>query len=156
MNYSDYLFKVESKFSGKKMCNINNLGVTQFYEERFEAKWLATKLKIYSFVAYQPHISKNDIMAYSDNCLLYALNDYKGLPRGFQNGVGCFNVLVSENIDADAIAYSMERPKKHFAAFEMPIIYDLSNNKLYFYPKTPMWGAIYYKFFRQYIENNFS
>jgi len=155
MNYNDYLAKVEMRFSGKQVPDINAPQVTQFYEEKFKATWLATKLKMYSFVAYQSHISKESIATYSDSCTKYALNAYQGLPRGFQNGVGSINVLASESIDAEAIEYAMARPKKLFAAFEMPVIYDLANDRVFYFTKTPMWGAIYYKYIREYIEQNF-
>lgn len=40
--------------------------------------------------------------------------------------------------------------------FEMPILYDLSKNCLYYYKETPIWGQIYYEYFREYIIKNFS
>jgi hypothetical protein len=36
----------------------------------------------------------------------------------------------------------------------MPIIIDLKNEQLFFYDQTPIWGGMYYKFFREYILEN--
>ena len=153
MSYNDYIAMVGSRFSSKNEITLEHFYATQFYSEKMG---LTTKLKLYSFVSYLPFIAENDIVNYSNECLARALNDYKGLPRGFQNGVGSFNVLVSERVTPEAIIYAKATPKKHFAAFEMPIVYDLSQSKLYYFEHTPMWGAIYYKFIRKFIAENFN
>lgn len=156
MNLEEYLEKVQSNFQQKTDVVVGKYTAQRFYEEQFKAKWIATKLKIYSFVSHLPNITEDDIMNYSNQCLSHALKNYKGLPRGIQNGVVSFNVLVSEHASPEAIAYAQKRPKKHFSAMEMPVIYDLSTNKIYYYEKTPMWGAIYYSYFREYIESSFN
>ena len=156
MNSIDYFSKVESYFSEKNNVVVDRFNAIQFYEEKFEMKWLATKLKIYSFVSYLPNITEQDIIDFSSSCLSKALSEYKGLPRWFQNGIASFNVLISENVDPKAIEYAKSRPKKHFAAMEMPVIYDLAKKQIYYYEKTPMWGAIYYRYFREYIEKFFN
>jgi len=156
MAFNDYISRVYQRFSSCGNVLVGRFYATQFYEEKFKVKWLATKLKMFSYVSYLPVINEQDIIEFSDACIADALQKYQGLPRGFQNGVGSFCVLASEYIDPRAIAYVQQRPKKHYAAFEMPIIYDLTRNMLFYYDKTPMWGAIYYKFFREYIVKNFS
>ena len=156
MNYNEYLSHIQAKFSASDDVVIGQQNVRMLYEEKFELKWLATKLKIFSFVAHAPHITAQDISLYSDACTTYALNAYKGLPRGFQSGVTSFNVMVSEKVDAAAVAFAASRPKMRFAAFPMPIIYDLSTMKIFYYQETPMWGAIYYKYLREHIESNFN
>ena len=155
MNFTDYLAGAEKNFPAKKDAAIGRFNATHFYEEQFKWRWFATKLKIYSFVAYLPSISKQDIAEYSKECLHYARNNYKGLPRGVQTGVISFNVLASENIDAEAISFSESPPKKHFAMFEMPIIYDLSGENAHYYKKEQIWGSVYHSFFMEYIEKNF-
>ncbi|MCL1885983.1 MAG: hypothetical protein FWF98_04430 [Dehalococcoidia bacterium] len=156
MEFKDYLSKVADHFAHRNEITLGRFTATQFYEEKFEIKWLASKLKMYSFLSYLPQITKPDIVEFSKECLSRALTVYKGIPRGLQSGVGSFGVLASENIDAEAIAYAKARPPKHWAAFEMPIIYDLAKNSLYYYEKTPLWGAMYAKFIREYTKANFS
>jgi len=156
MTFNDYLSTVESRFAEKNEVSIGRFKAMQFYDEVFKVKWVATKLKIFSFVAFQSELRKQDMIDYTNLCLEKALNEYKGLPRGMQNGVASFSVMAAENIDAETIAFAMSRPKKHFAAFEMPVIFDLTANKLFYYEKTPIWGSIYYKHFREHIEKCFN
>lgn len=156
MNYNNYIEAISQRFSKIEEVKINSLSVKSMYEEKFEIKWMATKLKNFSFVAYTSKIDADDIITYSSACLDYALKSYKGLPRGLQNGVSAFNVLVSEKVTEKAKATAMARPKKHFAAFQMPVIVDLSNENIYYYKNTPIWGRVYYKYFREFIEMHFN
>jgi hypothetical protein len=156
MTYNDYLGIVSKDFSKIEELQINPFLIKSMHEEEFKIEWLATKLKIFSFISCVNKIDLNDIVNYASICINYALKNYKGLPRGVQNGVTSFNVLVSENVTDEAIKFAISRPKKHFALFEMPIIYDLNNNKIYYYKETPTWGSIYYSYFRQYIEKHFN
>lgn len=153
MTYEEYMNKLSTRF--KELDTIPSLNAMNFYEEKFEMKWLATKLKQFSFVSSAEYISAEIMQNYSAQCFDYALKEYQELPRGLQNGVVSFNVLVSNKIDEAAVQFSLLRPKKHFSAFEVPIIVDLSKEKIYYYQKTPIWGAIYYKHIREYIEANF-
>ena len=156
MDFGEYIAKVGSRFSGRGVVPINYGTTFQFYEERFEAKWFATQLKIYSFVAYSPSITGADIVRFSDSCTAYALNQYSGLPRGMQNGVASFTILAGDDISLEAISYAQARPKKHWAALEMPVVFDLANSRVFYYRKTPIVGAIYYSSLRRYIEENFN
>ena len=38
----------------------------------------------------------------------------------------------------------------------MPVILDLKENKLYYYNQTPIWGAVNYENFRNFIETYFN
>lgn len=154
MEYSDYINKIKLKFNSS--TPIHELNAVSFYEDIFKAKWLATKMKIYSFVSYSEVINKKTIDDYSSKCFEYAIHNYKGLPRGFQNGVVSFNVLAGRKVDDNAVSFDISKPSLHFAAFEMPVIVDLKTEKLHYFTKTPMWGAIYYKYLRKYINDNFS
>lgn len=156
MNYNGYLDIILKRFSNVEEIQINQFLITSIYEENFKIKWFATKLKNFSFISYINRIDLDDIDNYSSICTKYALKNYKGLPRGIQNGVSSFNVLVSENVTDEAIKFAISRPRKHFSLFEIPIIYDLANKKIYYYKDTPTWGLIYYNFLRQYIERHFN
>lgn len=156
MNYSEYKTKVTSNYNNLISINEKNYSIDVLYEERFKWKWMVTKLKMFSFISYSNIITEENIKAYSTICFEYARKNYKGMPRGLQNAFVSFSVLASENVNKEAINFVQNRPTKHFAAFEMPIIYDLNKNCLYFYKETPTWGCIYYKYFRDYITKNFS
>lgn len=76
-----------------------------------------------------------------------------GLPNGFFEAVVCYTVAVTQNAHpALQQAVRQQDPPKHFGAFEVPIVYDTGANVLYFFEKTPMWGAAYYNGFRKEIQ----
>ncbi len=154
MNYNDYLEVILRGFSKMDEVQVDSFSVKRMYEEKDDIVF-ATKMKNFSFVSCSDKIDLNDIINYSSACMDYALKIYEGLPRGFQNGILSFNVLVSEKVSAEAKKFVAARPKKHFAAFEMPIIVDLTDKSLYYYKKTPMWGGLYYRYFRKFIEKHF-
>lgn len=154
MTLENYKEKVRGRFNQSNF--VASLNAEFFYEERFEMKWFATKLKQFSFVSDVDCITLETVRNYSENCMNYAIKEYKGIPRGLQNGVVSYSVLISDKVDDDAIDFAMSRPKKHYSAFEMPIIVDLAKQEIFYYRKTPLWGSIYYKHFRECIMNNFA
>jgi len=156
MNFRKYSEKVSERFEKMTDEKIGNHDVSIAYESIFKLKWSATKLKKFSFVAHVERIDEDTLKTYTDECFEYSRKNYKGLPRGIQNAFVTFAVLASENIDKSAITFVESRPKKHFAALEIPIIIDLKNEKLKFYAQNHLWGGMYYKFLRKYIFENFS
>ncbi|MFC2005414.1 hypothetical protein ACFLVG_00410 [Chloroflexota bacterium] len=76
------------------------------------------------------------------------------LPRGLFYGIVCFPIAIVDAIDTDTaeIIYSKE-PPKHWAAFEMPVVYSLVSKTLHYCVLTPTWGWIYYDQLRQTINN---
>ena len=156
MDYQTYLSQVKTQFPKTKGIIIDNSDTTVIYEEVFKWKWSATKLKIFSFIKFSDIISLNQLEDYSSACLAYARKNKKGLPIGFQNGIVCNNVLVSESVNDSVISFVTSRPKKHFCVFEMPIIFDLSKNKLFFYNGEIVWGVMYQSFIKDYINGKFN
>lgn len=65
-------------------------------------------------------------------------------------------MLVSDNVSPEAIDFVLSRPEKHFSVFEMPVIFDLSNNNLYFYQGDIIWGKIYNSFIKNYLLEHFN
>ncbi|MDR0778296.1 MAG: hypothetical protein LBE48_02505 [Methanomassiliicoccaceae archaeon] len=160
MDYDEYLSCVKANYSEEQDVVIERYKTKIFYEENFDSKWLlGTKVKVSSFVTYVHRITEHDISHYSDVCFARAVTNRviatKYRPRDAVS-VFSFNLLVSEKVSAEAIEFVKKRPKKHYAAMEMPIIFDLSKNKIYYYEKTPMWGRVFYKSIRKYIEKNFN
>ena len=156
IDYQEYLSKVKTKFINTKQTNISDLDTLVTYDEVFKWEWIATKLKIFSFVSYADKIDENLMKNYTENCLKYACKNKKGLPRGIQNGVVSYSVLVSENIDLSAISFVSKRTDKHWSAFEMPIIVDLAKRELYYYKENIVLGALYDSFLNEYILRNFN
>lgn len=155
MEFVNYINKVADKFQKNSKITQKETDRLTAYEEVFKWEWFATKLKISSFVKNVQQITLDDIETYSNACLSEAIKKTKGLPLGFQNGIVSYNVLVSDKVYPDAISFVIGRPKKHFAAFEMPVIYDLENNRLYFYQGDIIWGMIYDSFIKSYLVDHF-
>lgn len=156
MDYEQYSAQIKAKFINTRQVTISGLDTLVTYDEVFKWEWIATKLKIFSFLSYANKIDENLIKTHTENCLRYAYKNKKGLPRGVQNGVVSYNILASENIDPSAIAFVSKRPKKHWSAFEMPMIVDLSKGELHYYKENMVWGALYDSFLTKYILSNFS
>jgi hypothetical protein len=75
------------------------------------------------------------------------------LPCGLFESVWCFAVAVTDHIDS-VVAESVRKevPPRHWAAAEIPVIFNQSEGRLYFFEKTPIWGAAYYAGFRSEIQ----
>ena len=155
MNNQEYLQAIKSKFDYNATIRLDTQDMFIAYEEIFKWEWMATKLKITSFVKYLPSIQLSDIESYSKSCLKQAIRDKKGLPIGFQNGVVSYNVIVSEIISSDAIVFATSRPKKHYCAFEMPVLFDLNSSELYYYQGEIIWGKLYESFLKDYLIKHF-
>jgi hypothetical protein len=96
-------------------------------------------------------ITKAVIEKFSTDCFEYALKNNKGWPRGLQSGVGSVAILKGSNVDSEAIAFCQKLSKKHWSAFEIPVIYNTENKQISHYIKTPVWGTIYFPHFSKLI-----
>lgn len=155
MDKKSYFEKVRSAFRAGAEIRRDSGDMLIAYEEIFRWKWLATKLKMTSFVQYRPALGGEDFAKYANDCLGEAIRTSRGLPRGFQNGIVSFSVLACDNPSPDAIAFATARPKKHFSAFEVPILVDLSAERIYYYNGEMVWGAMYAHFLSSYLTSHF-
>ena len=74
------------------------------------------------------------------------------LPCGLFEFVCCFAVCLADALD-ESTADSVRRvmPRKHWAAAEIPVVFDCDQGRVCFLERTPLWGAAYYKGFRNQI-----
>ncbi|MBN1644144.1 MAG: hypothetical protein JW856_04935 [Dehalococcoidales bacterium] len=133
----------------------NGIDATIGIKKKFEWSWLATQLTISVAIGTSKTISKDTIQLFSKMAFKYFLKHKTGPPRGLQSGLVSFAMLASNFVDDGARKWVQQKPQCHFAAFEMPIIYNAVNNELYYYHGTPAWGAMYYPFFKDFIESHF-
>lgn len=93
---------------------------------------------------------------FSTRSTKYAL-DNRGsiLPRGFGGSLLAVPVIISEDFE-EALKKSIEETpaKKHWAAFEFPVLISLKDKRMYYCKKTPTWGAAYYRGFRKFVEKH--
>jgi len=104
------------------------------------------KMDLFIIFCERERITKKDIIEFSDLCCSYSIKTRKGLPRGFNSGSMSLSILMSENVKVEAIEHVLERPPQHFAAMELPVIYDLSSNTYHHYVNDKMWGKGIYPF----------
>ena len=103
-----------------------------------------------------PNLTPDVLLGYSASAFQFALrNKNFPLPCGLFESVFCFAVAISANVHPElAESLRAAEPIKHWSAFEMPIIFDPANGGLYYFEKTPVWGAAYYAGFRREIQTN--
>jgi len=75
------------------------------------------------------------------------------LPCGLFESVWCFAVAITDRADR-AVTESVrnDAPTKHWAAAEIPVVFNQTDGHLYYFEKTPLWGALYYAGFRSQIK----
>jgi hypothetical protein len=99
-------------------------------------------------------LSEASLRQFAAKAFRYALAArHVPLPRGLFEAVYCFPVAIVAVLDP-AIADSVrdKQPPKHWASAEIPAVYEHSTGKLYYFARTPLWGAAYYAGFRRQLR----
>lgn len=136
-----------------KQDKIGNQNATVGVKGVFKWSWLATKLTIFITVGTPETISINTFEEFAIDSVDYAIKNKGGLPRGFQTGIASIAALASNNVNQDVKEFAQKQPAKHFAAIQLQVVYDLKENKAYYYEGTPIWGRIYYGYLKDTIKN---
>jgi hypothetical protein len=123
------------------------------YIKQFRWSWMATQMNTFVIIAHTANlIDHQTIEAFSANCFKYSLKNNKGWPRGLQSGVTSIAILTGENVDPGAINFCTTSSKKHWSAFEIPIVFNTAKKETYRFNKNPIWGRLYYPYFSQLID----
>jgi len=125
------------------------------YEKKFKWSWMATQLNTFITVTDfgSEEINKAVIEEYLTESFKFSKKNYTGWPRGLQSAIGVISVLISSNITEEAKDYCLQlKSGKKWAGFSIPVVYDSSANKLFYFEKNPMWGRIYYPHFKKLIN----
>ena len=80
------------------------------------------------------------------------MKNHNGWPRGLQAGVGSIAILQGNDMDNEAIEFCEKLTKKHWSAFEIPVLYNIEQKKSIRFISTPIWGTIYFPFFTKTID----
>ena len=158
INMTDYLNLFKDKFvdddiySGHEMMG-DKYAVELAYIKEFRFAWFATQLNIFIAVSqFEDKITKEVIEDYSKIIFEYSIKNHKGWPRGLQAGVGSISVLIGDNATNDAIGFCEKLSKRHWSAFEVPVIINLSRKQTISFIKKPIWGAVYFPYIKMLIE----
>lgn len=135
--FQQYLDQIAQKLC-QQPTYVPELNCYQFYTERFSAA--LAKMKQFVFLTENDSLDFQAAKAYSSACMQRALNIYQGLPRGFQTGVVAYNVICQTQANPATCQFVQQLPDKHLAAFEMPVVVELSSKNLYYCTKKPFWG----------------
>ena len=125
------------------------------YDKQFRWSWMATQLN--TFVVASDLTDKTITVETIENHLKesfeYSRKNYNGWIRGLQSGVGVISILISENVPEEAKMYCKKlKSGKKWAAFTIPVVVDTKTNEVFFFNKKPMWGRIYFSFFKKTIQ----
>ncbi len=106
--------------------------------------------------AETPNLDAGKLQQFSSASFEFANgNKSTSLPNGLFMCVHCFPVAITTDLDPElARIISESEPAKHFAAAEMPVVFDITDGSLNYFRKTPFWGAAYFAGFRREIEKN--
>lgn len=101
---------------------------------------LAVQMHSYFFFAANDLAGYAQMQVYAEACMAWARKNYEGLPRGMQSGLAVYPVMLQHPLQPDALAYVKQIPDKHWAAFELPVLFDPITGQLEHLDKTPVWG----------------
>lgn len=101
---------------------------------------LAVQMHSYFFFAANDLAGYAQMQVYAEACMAWARKNYEGLPRGMQSGLAVYPVMLQHPLQPDALAYVKQIPDKHWAAFELPVLFDPMTGQLEHLDKTPVWG----------------
>ena len=125
------------------------------YDKKFKWSWMATQLNTF-FVATDfgsTPIDVVDIESHLYAAFPFAEKNYSGWPRGLQSGLGVISILLSDTISEEAKAYCRGlKSGKKWAGFTIPVVIDSKTGEVFSFSSNPMWGAIYFPYFRRKIQ----
>jgi hypothetical protein len=135
---------------------INNRPTAIGYDKKFKWRWMATQLNTFIVATDFGNevITQQTIEDFLTKSFKYAKANYSGWPRGLQSGLGVISILLSTDIDKNAINYCKKLLSgKKWAGFSIPVTVNSSTNIVYSFDKNPIWGRIYYPYFKQMIND---
>jgi hypothetical protein len=126
--------------------------------EKGKIRFASVKLDRIVFALVVPFADKNEIVHFSNQCLEYALSHF---PRtlgahNIPDGLLSVSAMISNDFSDDLKSWvSNTSPKKHFLAYEFPVLVSLNDRKINYFRKTPILGASHYGGFRKFAEETF-
>ena len=123
------------------------------HRSRFELTKFGNSETFFVFAVFDT-LSRESLREFSAKAFRYAKTSKNvRLPCGLFESVYCFAVVLVDLLDQPtAESVRNEVPTKHWAAAEIPVVYERGPKRLCFFEKTPLWGAAYYAGFRNQIK----
>lgn len=135
VTYNDYFFKYVAKRS------------------KFELMYLGYS-EIFVVFAEFSSIDIRSLRKFSTNCFEYSKKTRSSpLPVGFFEYISCIPVAIVNYSDRSVFQVVQNKsPPKHIGSVEMPVIYDLNSNKLYYFEKTLVYSGVLFAILRKKIQ----
>lgn len=126
------------------------------YDKKFKWIWFASQLNTFIVATDfgNQEITESLIENHISESFKYSKENYKGWPRGFQSGVAVISILISTNITEKAKDYcEKSKSGKKWAGFSIPVVHDSSTKETFQFDENPIWGMIYYPYFKRMINS---
>ncbi|MFZ4455702.1 MAG: hypothetical protein ACOYOT_05720 [Bacteroidales bacterium] len=156
MNIDSIKSKLQLKSIYHSKANILDKPSIIGYEKKFKWKWMATQLNTFIIVSDFDNDTINNTLIenHLKESFNYAQNNYNGLPRGFLSGLGVISILISSEITEESKEYCRKlESEKKWAGFAIPVVIDSKTKTIYYFEKNPIWGRIYYPYFKEIINS---
>lgn len=124
------------------------------YEKKFKWRWMATQMNTFIIATdlKDKPITPIELQNHLDQSFAYTKKNYTGWPRGLQSGIAVISILISSKVDPEAADYCKKlKSGKKWAAMTIPVVVDSSTKEVHVFEKNPMWGRIYYPYFKRTI-----
>jgi hypothetical protein len=130
-----------------------------FFKGSFRRSFLPKfETAIFITVTQISQVDAENFLDFSSRSTKYVLEDLGVLSRGFiQTDCLVVPVVISENFEEWLKGWIEDTPtKKHFAAFEFPVLISLKDKRMYYCKKTPSWGwgQFSYEYYREFVEKH--
>jgi len=98
--------------------------------------------------------SVNEIKSFSKSMTNYVLERWS---KEHITGILCVPLIVSNSASQDVKDWlSKATMEKSMLAFEFPALFLLDESQIYYSKKTPLWGMVYYRGHRHFVESMLS
>jgi hypothetical protein len=115
----------------------------------FRWRWLATRAHVFVVAFDGTASSAAEADRRVESALEFALSRPRRLPRGVQTGVMSVVVLAAEQVDAELRTWARWRPRPRFAAWSLPIVFDLETGESLVPSARGVSGIVYDAFQRE-------
>lgn len=158
--YQKYLTNLDGWMSYYKFNSLtfnSDLGIERVFKKSGFQSTKFGKVDTFAIIKYFENQTIDSLKSYSENMFSFALRARSGgAPLGFGAMMVVYPLIVLKGITKEQFSFINNYCPKHFAAAEFPSIIDMKTSNLYYYPATPVWGALYYSGYRSESYSLFS
>lgn len=146
------ILKTSTRYLGE--ANINGISCSVGYIQETRLRWYATQLNAFVIIGKAPgKIPRQVIDDFSARSFDFALKNNKGLPRGVFSAICSIAILLGDEPENEAVQFCTGSPRKHWSAYEVPVLFDTAKRQSFRFKSYPFWGLVFYPFFAETIDS---